>query len=90
MTDETERWRYAARIECAIGLNGGAGGSEGVKAARDAVLAVRDEELDAVRRRAIGHVEIIGDVRDWARKHLTVEQQEQLRDVLSRGRRGGQ
>jgi hypothetical protein len=47
------------------------------------------DEYEALRRRAIGHVEIIGDVRDWACKHLTVEQQEQLRDVISRGRKAG-
>ncbi|MCY0959949.1 hypothetical protein [Streptomyces sp. H27-H5] len=45
------------------------------------------DEYETLRRRAIGHVEIIGDVRDWARKHLTPEQQDHLRDVLSRGRK---
>jgi septal ring factor EnvC (AmiA/AmiB activator) len=39
---------YAAEVECAIGLNVG-GGAEGVYAARDAVLAVRDREMEQLR-----------------------------------------
>lgn len=43
------RARYAADIECAIGLNIGRGGTAGVTAARDAVLAVHDSELGQLR-----------------------------------------
>lgn len=39
---------YAAEVECAIGLNAG-GGAEGVYAARDAVLALRDRETEQLR-----------------------------------------
>ena len=39
---------YAAAVECAIGLNSG-GGAEGVYAARDAVLAIRDREMEQLR-----------------------------------------
>ncbi|WP_030975186.1 DUF6085 family protein [Streptomyces sp. NRRL S-1824] len=40
---------YAAEVECAIGLNVGGGGADGVHAARDAVLAVRDREMEQLR-----------------------------------------
>lgn len=44
---------YAAEVECAIGLNvGNGGGIEGVHAARDAVLAVRDREMERLSEQA--------------------------------------
>jgi hypothetical protein len=43
------RKEYRAAIEAAIGLNVDCGGSEGVHRVRDAVLAVRDLELDQAR-----------------------------------------
>lgn len=46
MTDQLNK--YAAEVECAIGLNVG-GGAEGVSAARDAVLAVQDRTLEQLR-----------------------------------------
>ncbi|MFI2354723.1 hypothetical protein ACH5AG_08550 [Streptomyces anulatus] len=50
----------AADIECAIGLNTGGGGADGVYAARDAVLAVRDQELERLRAR-LDRVQVIAD-----------------------------
>ncbi|MFF0055636.1 hypothetical protein ACFYRI_14725 [Streptomyces microflavus] len=50
----------AADIECAIGLNTGGGGADGVHAARDAVLAVRDQELEQLRAR-LNRVQAIAD-----------------------------
>ncbi|WP_385618604.1 hypothetical protein PXH67_06395 [Streptomyces sp. P8-A8] len=47
MTDQPSN--YAADVECAIGLNVGDGGTEGVHAARDAVLAVRDQEIERLK-----------------------------------------
>jgi hypothetical protein len=40
------RDEYAAAVEAAIGLNVDCGGSDGVHRVRDAVLAVRDLELE--------------------------------------------
>jgi hypothetical protein len=45
------RQRLAVDVECAIGLNVGTGGSEGVEAARDAVLAVVESALRDQRDR---------------------------------------
>ncbi|MEV6854766.1 hypothetical protein AB0M89_13265 [Streptomyces microflavus] len=50
----------AADVECAIGLNTGDGGADGVYAARDAVLAVRDQELERLRAR-LNRVQVIAD-----------------------------
>lgn len=50
----------AAGIECAIGLNTGGGGADGVYAARDAVLAVLDQELERLRAR-LNRVQAIAD-----------------------------
>lgn len=47
MTDQPSN--YAADVECAIGLNVGGDGTEGVYAARDAVLAVRDREMERLK-----------------------------------------
>ncbi|MFF7254393.1 hypothetical protein [Streptomyces microflavus] len=49
---------FAADIECAIGLHAGGGGVDGVCAARDAVLAVRDQEVERLRAR-LGRVQAI-------------------------------
>lgn len=59
--DRTEgQTDLAADIECAIGLNTGSGGAEGVYAARDAVLAVRDQEVEQLRAR-LSRVQAIAD-----------------------------
>ncbi|MFH9765138.1 hypothetical protein ACH4N4_30605 [Streptomyces microflavus] len=50
----------AADVECAIGLNTGGGGADGVHAARDAVLAVRDQEVERLRAR-LNRVQVIAD-----------------------------
>ncbi|WP_406325841.1 hypothetical protein OG784_12940 [Streptomyces sp. NBC_01617] len=47
MTDQPSN--YAADVECAIGLNVGGDGTEGVHAACDAVLSVRDREMERLR-----------------------------------------
>ncbi|MFF4179652.1 hypothetical protein [Streptomyces sp. NPDC001750] len=47
-----DRALYAKKVEAAIGLNADCGGALGVYAARDAVLAVRDQELEELRARA--------------------------------------
>ncbi|MGW3594975.1 hypothetical protein [Streptomyces sp. NPDC005167] len=41
--------QYAVAVECAIGLNVDCDGAEGVYAVRDAVLAVRDQEMEQLR-----------------------------------------
>lgn len=46
MTDQLNK--YAAEVERAIGLNVG-GGADGVSPARDAVLGVRDREMEQLR-----------------------------------------
>ncbi|WP_405548785.1 hypothetical protein [Streptomyces microflavus] len=50
----------AVDVECAIGLNTGGGGADGVYAARDAVLAVRDQEVERLRAR-LDRVQAIAD-----------------------------
>jgi hypothetical protein len=79
------RSRYAADIECAIGLNIGAGRAEGVHRVRDAVLAVHDTALAQARakkaeyrhkaiQRAIllGRYEtLLGAIREFAAEETT-------------------
>jgi hypothetical protein len=50
------REQYANDVECAIGLNVDCGGTEGVHRVRDAVLAVRDEQIEELtdRHRRLG------------------------------------
>jgi hypothetical protein len=48
-TQATDAQRYADDVECAIGLNVDCGGTEGVHRVRDAVLAVRDRDMERLR-----------------------------------------
>ncbi|MCI3277594.1 hypothetical protein [Streptomyces cylindrosporus] len=57
---EAEQHEYVAAVECAIGLTIDCGGTPGVHRVRDAVLAVRDPEMDRLR----SEVQRLGD---WCR-----------------------
>ncbi|MEU8839971.1 hypothetical protein AB0D97_12690 [Streptomyces roseus] len=56
--------------------------TEGRPVAADAVLALTESELDAARRRAVTLVERIDAAREWARQHLTADQQAGLLAAL--------
>ncbi|MFE5368144.1 hypothetical protein [Streptomyces mirabilis] len=55
---EVLREKYAAAVECAIGLNVDCGGTEGVHRVRDAVLAVRDRELERLEKLHQAHLRV--------------------------------
>jgi hypothetical protein len=56
--DNSLREQYAAAVECAIGLNVDCGGTEGVHRVRDAVLAVRDRELERLEKLHQAHLRV--------------------------------
>jgi hypothetical protein len=56
--DNPLREQYAAAVECAIGLNVDCGGTEGVHRVRDAVLAVRDAELERLEKLHQAHLRV--------------------------------
>lgn len=75
--------RYARDIEVAIGLNAGGTGTEMVHAVRDAVLAVRDQELELLRRAADpDDLRMVDEMLDEVRKlHTTQAALERVRGL---------
>jgi len=57
---EAEKHDYIDAVECAIGLTVDCGGTPGVHRVRDAVLAVRDREMNRLRAE-------VGRLGDWCR-----------------------
>lgn len=55
---EVLREKYAAAVECAIGLNVDCGGTEGVHRVRDAILAVCDRELERLEKLHQAHLRV--------------------------------